>query len=101
MKRTVIILALALTACGDDASTGETNPPAAPAKPAAAPAGKPAGGAAQPKPEAASPAGAQSVAGVNVPSQDEADAQAAAAITEANADAEFEKLKKELEGENP
>ncbi|MBM3985436.1 MAG: hypothetical protein FJ296_07080 [Planctomycetes bacterium] len=96
MKRTVIVLALALAACGGDPASGTTAPQAKPGE--AKPAAKPAADAAQPKAAQAAP---PSIAGVDVPTQDQADAQAAAAITEANADAEFEKLQKELAGEKP
>ncbi len=100
MKLTVILLALGLAACGGNSAAGTGANPATTAKPAAA---KP--GAA--KPAANTPAGnpadaaQQALEGITIPTQDEADEQAAAAITEANADAEFEKLQKELAGEKP
>ena len=96
MKLTVILLALGLAACGGDSAAGTVAKPATTTKTTAA---KP-GAANTP---AGNPADATQLAleGITIPTQDEADEQAAAAITEANADAEFEKLQKELAGEKP
>ena len=54
--------------------------------------------AAQPASAPAAVPSADDAPEVTIPTQDEADAQAADAITEENADAELEKLKEEIEG---
>ena len=105
----------ALAGCGgDSAASGSTAPATKPAdKPAAqAPAGQAKQPAAQ-APAAKAPAANQPDAAqlaaanadvqaalkdVQLPTQAEADAQAAQAITDQNADAEFEKLQQELGG---
>ena len=114
----VLVALVALAGCGggDASSTAAKTPDAgaskdaAPAKPAAkAPAKQPAKQGAM---EAAKQAPAQTaqdaspddpavlaaMKDVALPTQAQADAAAATAITDANADAEFEKLQKELGG---
>jgi hypothetical protein len=113
MRRTarlgVLVALAALAGCGggDSSSTATKSPASAStAKPAAKPAAPGAKDAA--KPAAAQPAAQDAAAvdpevaaalkDVQLPTQAEADAAAAQEITDANADAEFEKLQKELGG---
>jgi len=116
---TILVLALAAAGCsGESSASGSSTPggtappaanaPAAPAAPAAkAPAGNPVDAAKQ----AAAATQAQldqtaadiqkALADVQIPTQEDADAAAAKAINEANADAEYQKLLQEIEGDKP
>jgi len=107
-----------LAGCGGGAgatasSSGGSEPAAA--KPAAAAPGKPAAAAPGNKPAGAQAAAANqappedlvatvqelqaAITELKVPTQDEADAAAAQSISEANADAEYDKLMKEIDGD--
>jgi hypothetical protein len=111
----VLVALAALAGCGGgDASKAATTPASttpAHAKPAAKPAPSPlrrprlrrqAGWRPAAQDAAAvDPEVAAAIKDVQLPTQAEADAAAAQAITDANADAEFEKLQKELEGAEP
>ena len=109
----VLVALAALAGCGggDTSATSKPAPAGAttakPAAKAAAPGATDAAkqAAAQPAaPDAAAvdPEVAAALKDVKLPTQAEADAAAAQAITDANADAEFEKLQKELgAGEAP
>ena len=105
----VLVALAALAGCGGGETSSKATTPAAgsaaakpaakPAAPGAKDAAKP--GAAQPAAPgaaAADPEVAAALKDVKLPTQAEADAAAAQAITDANADAEFEKLQKELAG---
>ena len=107
----VLVALVTLAGCGGgDTSTTDTKSPASAstAKPAGKPpakqAGKPAApGATDAAQDAAAvdPDVAAALKDVNLPTQAEADAAAAQQINDANADAEFEKLQKELGGTEP